>query len=107
MSERRQYEFLLVLDAHGADEVKKVIDRLTKDFESQACQVISVQNMDRRELAYAPGALSSGYFVNFVIEAAPSAVDALQSKFRLDAEVYRQNCRRLPAKKLASDGQGG
>ncbi len=102
MSDMRQYEFLLVLDAQGADEVKKAIDRLTADFEGESCKVLGVQNMDRRELAYAPGALSAGHFVNFVVEGAASSIDALQSKFKLDKQVYRQNCRRIPAKKAAA-----
>ncbi len=103
MSEIRQYEFLLVLDAQGADDVKKAIDRLTVDFEGESCKVLGVQNMDRRELAYAPGALSAGHFVNFVVEGAASSVDALQNKFKLDKQVYRQNCRRVPAKKASSE----
>ena len=106
MSEIRQYEFLLVLDAKGADDVKKAVDRLTGDFEAESCKVINVQNMDRRELAYAPGPLAAGCFVNFVVEGAPSSIDALQSKFKLDKQVYRQNCRRLSAKKLANERTG-
>lgn len=98
MSEKRQYEFLLVLDANGADEVRAIIDRLTGEFEAEGAKVLSVQNMDRKEFSYAPGKLSSGYFVNYLVEGAPAVVDALQSKFKLDKDIYRQSCHRASSK---------
>ncbi len=102
MSEKRQYEFLLVLDVRGADETKEAIERLTGEFESEGVKVLSVQNMDRREFSYVAGKLSSGVYVNFVVEAAPSAVDTMQSKFKLDKVIYRQNCHRVASPKAAT-----
>lgn len=102
MSETRQYEFLLVLDARGAEEAKAIIERLTKQFEAEGTKVLSVQNMDRREFSYVAGKLSAGVYVNFVVEAAASAVDTLQSKFKLDKDIYRQSCHRVATPKAAA-----
>src|SRR5262249_34439138 len=50
---------------------------------------------------------SAGYYVNFVVKAAPQAIAKLPSKFKLDPEVDRQNYQRAeqkkekPAKKMA------
>lgn len=101
MSDKNKYEFLLVLDARSAEDAKPMIERITGEFESAGAKVESVQNMDKRELAYAPGTLSSGVFVNFVVESDPALVDVIQSKFKLDREIYRQNCHRVSTKKVA------
>ena len=63
--------------------------------------------MDKRPFSYAAGALSGGYYVNFVFNAEPESIAKLRSKFKLDPEVYRQSYQRVeerkekPAKKMA------
>ena len=97
---KNRYEGLLVLDTQGKeDTVKDVIDRLEKDFKKEGADVEQVQKMEKREFAYAAGALTGGYFVNFVFNAEPTVIDKLRAKFKLDPEVYRQNYQKLTAKK--------
>ncbi len=97
---KNRYEGLLVLDTQGKeDTVKDVIDRLEKDFKKEGADVEQVQKMEKREFAYAAGALTGGYFVNFVFNAEPMVIDKLRAKFKLDPEVYRQNYQKLTAKK--------
>jgi small subunit ribosomal protein S6 len=57
--------------------------------------------MDRRQFSYAAGALDSGYYVNFIFNAAPEAIDKLRARFTLDEDVYRQHYQKLAAKKAA------
>ena len=99
---KHRYEGLLILNIKGTeDNAKDIIERLEKDFTKEGAKVEQVQKMDRRHFSYVAGPLDSGYYVNFIFEAAPEAVTKLRAKFKLDEEVYRQSYLRLPAKKAA------
>ena len=99
---KHRYEGLLILNIKGTeDSAKDIIERLEKDFTKEGAKVEQVQKMDRRHFSYVAGPLESGYYVNFIFEAAPEALPKLRSKFKLDEDVYRQSYLRLPAKKAA------
>jgi ribosomal protein S6 len=99
---KNRYEGLLILNVKGTeDSAKDIIERLEKDFTKEGAKIETVQKMDRRHFSYVAGDLESGYYVNFIFEAAPEALPKLRSKFKLDEEVYRQSYLRLPAKKAA------
>jgi ribosomal protein S6 len=55
--------------------------------------------MDRRQFSYVAGELDAGYYVNFIFHAEPDLISKLQSKFKLDPEVYRQHYQKLREKK--------
>lgn len=97
-----RYEALLVLNTKGGDEtVKEIIDRLEGEFTKEGAKIESIQKMDRRQFSYAAGDLDAGFFVNFIFEGAATLPDKLRAKLKLDAEVYRQNYKKLAAKKKA------
>jgi ribosomal protein S6 len=99
---KHRYEGLLVLNVKGTeDSAKDIIDRLEKDFTKEGAKVEQVQKMDRRQFSYVAGKLDSGYYVNFIFEAAPGDLTKLRTKLKLDDDVYRQSYLRLPAKKAA------
>jgi small subunit ribosomal protein S6 len=99
---KNRYEGLLILNVKGTeDSAKEIIERLEKDFTKEGAKVEQVQKMDRRQFSYAAGDLDSGYYVNFIFEADPTALPKLRAKFKLDEEVYRQSYLRLPVKKAA------
>jgi len=96
---KNRYEGLLILNVKGADEgAKELIERLEKDFTKEGAQIEQVQRLDRRQFSYAAGPLDSGYYVNFVFQAEPAAMDRIRSKFKLDEDVYRQHYQRLRGK---------
>jgi len=100
---KHRYEGLLVLNLKGKeDSAQKVIERLEKDFGTDGAKVESVQKMEQRHFTYVKGKLDSGYYVNFVFTAEPSALDAIKARFKLDDEVYRQQYARLAEKKKAA-----
>ena len=100
---KHRYEGLLVLNVKGKeDSAQKIIERLEKEFTTEGAEVESVQKMDHRHFTYVAGDLDSGYYVNFVIQAEPAALDSLKAKFKLDDDVYRQQYVRLAAKKKAA-----
>ena len=97
---KNRYEGLLVLNVKGnEDGAKEVIERLEGEFKKEGAQVEQVQKMDRRQFTYVAGPLDSGYYVNFIFNAEPNAIDKLRARFQLDADVYRQHYQRLRVKK--------
>jgi small subunit ribosomal protein S6 len=99
---KNRYEGLLVLDSQGnEDTIKDIIERLEKDFAKEGADVEQVQKMEKRDFTYSAGALTSGYFVNFIFHAEPVVLDKLRAKLKLDPEVYRQHYQKLRAKKAA------
>jgi ribosomal protein S6 len=96
----RHYEALLVLNTQAKeDNVKEMIERLESEFEKEGAHVEQVQKMDKRHFSYMAGALDSGYFVNFILNADPQSIVRLRSKFKLDPDVYRQHYQRLEEKR--------
>jgi ribosomal protein S6 len=100
MSNKNRYEGLLVLNVKGnEDGAKEVIERLEGEFKKEGASIEQVQKMDRRVFTYAAGELDSGYYVNFIFKAAPTAINKLRARFTLDEDVYRQHYQKLGAKK--------
>ena len=95
----RHYEALLVLNTQAKEEnVKEMIERLESEFEKEGAHVEQVQKMDKRHFSYMAGALDSGYYVNFILNADPQSIVRLRSKFKLDPDVYRQHYQRVEKK---------
>jgi len=96
----KRYEALLALDIRGKeDTAKETIERLEKVIASEGAVIEQVQRLEKRELAYESKHTKSAYYVNFIFEAEPAAIDKLQKKLKLDDVVLLQNYLQLPAKK--------
>ncbi len=94
-----RYEGLLVLNIKGnEDGAKETIERLEGAFKKEGAQIETIQRLDRRHFSYVRGELDSGYYVNFIFAAAPTAIAKLQAKFNLDESIYRQNYKKLGPK---------
>src|SRR5215210_3511588 len=97
---KNRYEGLLVLNTKGSEEsANDIIERLEGEFKKEGAAMEQVQRMERRHFTYVAGALDSGYFVNFIFEADPQAIDKLRAKFKLDGDVYRQQYQKLIPRK--------
>ena len=97
---KNRYEGLLVLNTKGSeDSAKEIIERLEGEFKKEGAKIEQVQKMDKRVFSYAAGDLEAGYFVNFIFESDATLIDKLQSKFKLDSDVYRQHYQKLRARK--------
>ncbi len=89
---KKRYEALLVLNTRGKeDSAKEIIERLEKGFAAEGIDVEQTQRLERREFAYAHEKQTSGYYVNFVLQGEPAAVEKARAKFKLDADVTLQN----------------
>ena len=88
---KKRYEGMLILNVKGSEDgAKDVIERLESDFKKEGAVIEQVQKMGNRPFSYAAGDLSSGYYANFVFQAEPAAISRIQSKLKLDSDVYRQ-----------------
>ena len=87
----RKYEAMIVLDMKGKeDSVETLVSQLSKEFEQTGAKLEQVDNLGKRKFPYAPRHVDSGYFVNFLFESEPTAVDALRNKFKLNSNIYMQ-----------------
>jgi small subunit ribosomal protein S6 len=97
---KNRYEALLVLNSQGKeDTVREIIERLESEFQKEGAEIEQVQKMDKHQFSYVAGHLDAGYYVNFIFAAEPQLIARLQSKFKLDTEIYRQSYQRLPERK--------
>ena len=99
---KNRYEALLVLNTQGKeDTIKDIVDRIESEFQKEGAEIEQVQKMDKRQFSYQAGELDAGHFVNFIFHADSQLITKLRSKFKLDAEVYRQHYQRLRPKAAA------
>jgi len=95
-----RYEALLALNTRGKEEtIKDTIERLENVLKAEGATIEQVQRLEKRELAYETDHLTSAYFVNFVFEAAPTVIEKLRSKLKLDNDILLQNYIKLSTKK--------
>jgi small subunit ribosomal protein S6 len=98
-----RYEALLALNTRGKEEtIKDTIERLENVLKAEGASIEQVQRLEKRELAYETEHLKSAYFVNFVFEAAPTVIEKLRTKLKLDNDILLQNYLKLANKKAAT-----
>ena len=98
-----RYEALLALNTRGKEEtIKDTIERLENVLKAEGASIEQVQRLEKRELAYETDHLKSAYFVNFVFEAAPTVIEKLRTKLKLDNDILLQNYLKLANKKAAA-----
>jgi ribosomal protein S6 len=88
---KRRYEGLFILNTAGQEEnVKELIDAITAEIESAGGSVETVQKMDKRSFSRAPDKkVSSGFYVNFILEIEPTALAQLKARLTMKEDVYR------------------
>jgi small subunit ribosomal protein S6 len=88
---KRQYEALIVLDTKGKEEsVEQLVSTVSKDLEAAGLKITQIDNLGKRKFPFNPRHVEAGHFVNIQFSGAPSAVDALRSRLRLNENVYQQ-----------------
>ncbi len=87
----KRYEGLFILDLTGKEDgLNEAVERVKDVIVQSGAKVETVQKMDRKQFARVTDKdFSSGHYVNFIFEVAPSAIAGLHDKFRLVDEVYR------------------
>lgn len=98
----KRYEGLFILNTAGKEEgLKDSVDKLSTEITSAGGKVETVQKMDKKSFSrVADKKNSSGFYVNVIFEAQPSAISALRSRFSLDEDVFRVQFTLAPLPKL-------
>lgn len=98
-----RYEALIALNTKGKEEtIKDTIERLEKVLQSEGAKIEQVQRLEKRELSYESNHTKSAYYVNYIFEAAPTAIEKVRAKFKLDNDILLQNYLQLSSKKAAA-----
>ncbi|MEM7387657.1 MAG: 30S ribosomal protein S6 [Verrucomicrobiota bacterium] len=93
---KRKYEGVIVLNTQGReDSVDDLINSVGKEIEGEGAKLEQIDRMGRKEFAYTPRKLNVGYYVNYFFEADPAAIDKIQTKLKLNEEVFLQYYLRL------------
>ena len=87
----KRYEGLFILNTAAKEEgIKDIIDHISNDITAAGGKVETVQKMDKRPFSrVADKKYTSGFYVNVIFEAGPTAVTQLRQKFALHNDVFR------------------
>jgi small subunit ribosomal protein S6 len=95
---KRKYEALIVLDMKGKEEsVEQLVTGISRDFEKAGAKLEQIDHLGKRQFPYSPRHVTSGYFVNFQIEADNTALESVRGKLKLNENVYQQYYQRIGA----------
>ncbi len=80
----KRYEGLFILNTAAKEEgIKEIIDHISNDITAAGGKVETVQKMDKRPFSrIADKKHTSGFYVNIIFEAEPTAVDAASPEVR-------------------------
>ena len=97
----KRYEGLFILDTAGKEEgLKDTIDKISSDITAVGGKVETVQKMDKRSFArVADKKYGGGFYVNFIFESDPSALDQLKHRLAMNGDVFRVLFTNAPAPK--------
>jgi ribosomal protein S6 len=85
-----RYEALFVLNTAGKEEnAPEQIEAVKKELEAAGAVIKAVQKMDRKVLTRPVGKVTAGYYVNFVLEADSTMVNAVRPKLALNEAIIR------------------
>ncbi|MDB6022732.1 MAG: small subunit ribosomal protein [Pedosphaera sp.] len=87
----KRYEGLFILNNAGKEEaIKETIDKVSNEITSAGGKVETVQKMDKRSFVrVANKKHTSGFYVNVIFSSPPATLPVLQSRFKLNEDVFR------------------
>ena len=98
-----KYEGLFILNTQGKEEgVKDALDKISDEITAVGGKIETVQKMERKQFArIADKRHTSGFYANIIFDATPAVVAQLQTKFKLNADVFRVLFTEMPEPKAA------
>jgi len=97
----KKYEGLFILNTAGKEEgIKDVIDKISAEITALGGNVETVQKMDKRIFSrVANRKHSTGFYVNFIFSAPPTAITQLKHRFAVSDDIFRTLFTVAPAPK--------
>lgn len=95
----KRYEGLFILNTAGKDEgVPALVDKIAAEIAAQGGRIETTQKMDKRQFARAADKkVTSGFYVNVIFAAPPTALETLRARFALSPDVFRVQFSHAPA----------
>ncbi|MGB9697406.1 MAG: 30S ribosomal protein S6 [Ignavibacteria bacterium] len=88
--DKKLYETYIVIDGNLEDpNIEEVINKYLGFFRKNNVEVKNIERMGRRRLAYPIRRKLNGYYVCFLVEAAPAFIKKLERSYRIDESVLR------------------
>jgi ribosomal protein S6 len=87
-----RYEGLVILTGAAVaseDAIKEAVDHLQKLIQQSNGKIETVQKLGQRPFARDLGTETSGYYVNFLFRAPPTAIAELDAKLHLESTFTR------------------
>ncbi|MFT4177790.1 MAG: 30S ribosomal protein S6 [Luteolibacter sp.] len=92
----RKYQGLVVLTTKALEgSVEELVSSVTQTLENEGAKVEKVTELGRREFAYSPRKITSGYYVNYNFEGSPETISKIQNRLRLNDNVYLNQFQRI------------
>ena len=87
----KRYEGLFILNLAGREEgVKDALDKISTEISTAGGKIETVQKMEKKAFTrIADKRHSSGFYANVIFDATPAVVASLQTKFKLNPDVFR------------------
>ena len=102
---KRNYEIYIIVDGNFEDTtVEEIISKYEKLMVKNGTEIINVDRMGRRRLAYPIKKKVNGYYICFEVLAPADVVGKLEKTFRIDENILR-NLAIVMSKKDLKDKQ--
>ena len=86
----KKYELLTILKPSlDSEELDKILDKISSDIKDAKGEVISVDKMGRKKLAYDLQGYRDGYFTNMIISLPAETIVDFKRSLKLNDNVLR------------------
>lgn len=87
---KRNYEIYIIVDGNFEDPtVEEIITKYEKLLVKNGAEIINIERIGRRRMAYAIKKKVNGYYVCFEVLAPADVVGKLEKTFRIDENILR------------------
>ncbi len=87
---KRNYEIYIIVDGNFEDpNVEEIISKYEKLLVKNGAEIINIERIGRRRMAYAIKKRVNGYYVCFEVLAPADVVGKLEKIFRIDENILR------------------
>lgn len=88
----RKYEGLIVLNTKGTEgSIDDLVSSIGKELEAEGAKLEEVRQIGRRKFAYESQKQEAGFYVNYLFEADPTAIERIQTRLKLNDHVHLQH----------------
>lgn len=92
----RKYEGLIVLTTKNQEgSMDDLVTAISKDIESQGAKVEKIDNLGRKDFAYAPRKIEGAHYVNYSVSGEPEVIAKIREKLALNDSVYLNQFNRV------------